>query len=61
MSIEELSIIEFTYITAIILLGGSFLTFARRWNNDDTEAGMGTAAWTVIFILVLIVEYFGFH
>jgi len=39
--------------TVIILFGAAALTFARRWNNEDTEAGYGVAGWAMFVIIMM--------
>lgn len=41
------------YAGAMLLLGGSLLTFARRYKNSDPSAGVGVAGWTIFIILMM--------
>lgn len=38
-------------VAVVILAGGALLTFARRWNNTDADAGSGIAGWTIFLVL----------
>lgn len=40
----------------IIFIGGSILTMARRWENSDEDAGGGIAAWTLILVILYILN-----
>jgi hypothetical protein len=35
---------------------GAALTVARRYRNEDTDAGRGTAGWTIFIIFLLWLE-----
>lgn len=48
---------EFILLLFVIGISGATLTFARRYKNEDESAGVGVAAWTVFFIIVLLIEY----
>ena len=37
-----------------VLLGGALLTFARRYKNQDSNAGYGVAGWAVVVTIVLL-------
>lgn len=37
-------------VIAALFIGGTLLTIARRWNNDDKDAGSGVAMSTVILV-----------
>ena len=39
--------------TAIIMVCATLLTLARRWNNDDNDAGIGVAGWSMFIILIM--------
>lgn len=40
-------------LTFAILVGGSLLTLARRWNNPDDSAGYGIAGWTMFMCVIV--------
>lgn len=55
--LEELSFEQLLYLIVVIGLIGSTLTFARRWENpDDSEAGMAPAGWTIVLIIIIVIE-----
>lgn len=39
--------------TVAILFGAAALTFARRWGNKDSDAGVGIAGWSMVIILFM--------
>ena len=39
--------------TGLIVIGGTGMTFARRWKNTDSTAGLGVAGWTVVILLFM--------
>jgi len=41
-------------LLGVIIIGlvGVLLTFARRFKNEDSDAGYGVAAWTIILIIL---------
>ena len=47
---------ELLILICIIFGGGAILTFARRFNNPDKRAGLGIAAWTIILIIILLMN-----
>ena len=43
--------------TAIILLGATMLTFARRWNNEASDAGVGVAGWAIFTVFIIWMDW----
>ena len=41
------------FLTIILFFGGTILTFSRRYNNDDPNAGLGVAGWTIFLIFCI--------
>lgn len=45
------------HITMIIVgILGTALTFARRWKNRDSQAGLGIAGWTIATIFLVAIH-----
>ena len=39
--------------TVVVGLVGTLLTVSRRYGNEDTNAGLGIAGWTMFVIVVI--------
>ena len=39
--------------TIVIFIGGILLTLARRYKNENSNAGLGIAGWTIFTIFSL--------
>jgi len=39
--------------TAVIGIVSSLMIFARRYKNNDANAGYGIAGWTIFIILIM--------
>ena len=37
---------------AVVLFGGGALVVARRWKNNDSQAGYGIAGWLIFLLLM---------
>jgi hypothetical protein len=44
---------EKAVLMAVVGCVGLALTIARRWGNDDANAGLGAAGWTLFAIISL--------
>lgn len=46
------------WLVVFVLIGliGTILTFARRYKNQDSSAGLGIAGWTIVFLLLWLVR-----
>lgn len=52
-AIMGIGIYEKIIASGVILFGAAALAFARRYKNNDSDAGQGVAGWS-IFIVFLI-------
>lgn len=44
---------EKLWATALLTFGGSAMILARRWNNEDSEAGIGIASVVCLILLIM--------
>ena len=45
--------IEKLIATGILTFGSAAMIFARRYENKDTQAGIGIAGWIIIILLFM--------
>lgn len=44
---------EKTIATIVIMLGGAAMIFGRRWNNNDSNAGIGIVIGVILVLFAI--------
>ena len=45
--------VQRSIVTGVLMVGAAAMILARRYKNEDSEAGCGIAGWTIFIILCM--------